>query len=342
MLPAPNASLSDPSGKDGKATTTLARAERFFKDSTRLPNWANRDIRGSHRLVLNALQANSRPINGPKQFGDWTVLEDLGGSEDTYTDYRVYNTAAGPKSGTALLRAYRADPYLTDPEEIAQQQARIQNAYVALNRMSPHPNILGVRTFFASEMQDVFYLVTDDIPGNVLKLYFNKPDLALTYDQKLKIAQDLLSALHHAHRRDITHRHLNPSAILVGTNGQTYLIDFDYARSGTQRSRTIAADITDLLDKDYLAPECQGGNTGAASPAADILPPGCCSTNCSPAKNPLPTPATCTAARPSSPWPLPSRPPTCPPASTTGSSASAPLPSQTAPPPNKPGPSSRA
>jgi hypothetical protein len=139
VLPAPNASLSDPSGKDGKATTTLARAERFFKDSTRLPNWANRDIRGSHRLVLNALQANSRPINGPKQFGDWTVLEDLGGSEDTYTDYRVYNTAAGPKSGTALLRAYRADPYLTDPEEIAQQQARIQNAYVALNRMSPTP-----------------------------------------------------------------------------------------------------------------------------------------------------------------------------------------------------------
>ena len=271
ILPAPDAQLNDPSGKDAKATTTLNRAERFLQDSTRLPHWANRNIRGSHRLVLNALQANSRPITGPKQFGDWTVLEDLGGSDDTYTDYRVYNTAAGPKTGTALLRAYRADPYLTNPEAIAQQQARIQNAYIALNRMPPHPNILGVRTFFSSEMKDAFYLVTDDIPGNVLKLYFKKPDLALTYDQKLKIAQDLLSALHYAHRRDITHRNLNPSAILVGTNGQTYLTDFDYARSGTHRSRTIATDITDLLDKDYLAPECQGGNTGAASPAADIF-----------------------------------------------------------------------
>ncbi len=274
ILPAPDAHLNDPSGKDTKATTTLARAERFLKDSTRLPHWANRDIRGFHRLVLNALQANSRPSPGPKQFGSWAILEELGGPNDDYTDYRVYNAAAGPKSGTALLRAYRADPYLTDPDAKAQQNARIQNAYLALNNLPSHPNLLGVRDFFASEMEDTFYLVTDDIPGNVLKLYFKKPDLALTYDQKTKIAQDLLSALHHAHCHQITHRNLNPSAILVGTNSQTYLIDFDYARSGTQRSHTIADDITDLLDKDYLAPECQGGNTGAASPAADIFAAG--------------------------------------------------------------------
>ncbi|MEM1278495.1 MAG: protein kinase [Cyanobacteria bacterium P01_H01_bin.152] len=274
VLPAPDATLNDDLGKDKKATTPLKRAERFFKDSTRMPNWAERDIRGFHRLVLNALQANSRPISSPKQFGDWSVLEDLGGIEGNYNDYRVYSTNAGPNSGTALLRAYEADPYITDPDEKAQQQARIKNAYIALNRMPPHPNILGVKGFFASEMEDAFYLVTDDVPGNVLKLYFDKPDLALTYDQKLKIAQDIFSALHYAHRHHNIHRNLNPSAVLVGTNGQTYLIDFDYARTGTQRSHTIAGDITEQLDKDYLAPECQGGNLAAASPASDVFAAG--------------------------------------------------------------------
>ena len=272
VLPAPDAKFIDNADKNKKQITRLANTTRFFTDTTRIHPKADRNIGSHHKLIIRLLQAQGKPIDGPKQFGDWTELEKLGGIENEYTDYRVYNTFIGPED-TALLRAYKADPYLTDPQQKAKEKALIGNACKALSRLSTHPNIVKVKTFFPNELEDTYYLVTFDIPGNALEVHLKEQQQALTYDQKIKIAKDLLSALAYAHSNEVVHRNLNPSAILVGTDGQTYLTGFDYARSGTNRSQTIAADITDSLDNHYLAPECFG-NPAAASIAADIFSVG--------------------------------------------------------------------
>ena len=119
--------------------------------------------------------------------------------------------------------------------------------------MSGHPGIVAVREFFASEGEDKYFLVTEDVPGQALRLHIEKPALALTLDQKLSIAGDLLHALSHLAANKVVHRNISPSNILVGTDGRVRVTGFDFARPGTDHSRTIAQEIVDDLEPKYLS-----------------------------------------------------------------------------------------
>ena len=197
--------------------------------------------------------------------------ERLGGT-DSYTEYRAFNSYAGERSGHVLLRVYAADPYLPSAER-AQQRTRIANAYNALNHMPGHPGIVGVRDFFATENEDRYVLVTEDVPGQALRLHTDKPNFALTLDQKLHVASELLDALAHAHEHDVVHRNLTPSTLLLGTDGHLRIIGFDFARAGTDRSRSIAHEIVDDLEPMYQAPETFR-EPANASPASDMFSVG--------------------------------------------------------------------
>lgn len=273
ILAAPGAVLQDPGGRDGPSVTTLDKAAAFFQNASRIGGRFSKNIGALHNMVLKALQGVARPRTGPLRFGNWEVSERLGGT-DAYTEYRGFNAFAGERSGHVLLRVYKADPYLTDPEEVAQQRALIANAYNALNHMPGHPAIVGVRDFApADEHEDRFVLVTEDVRGQALRLHIDKPNLALTLDQKLRVASELLLALAHAHQHDVVHRNLTPSTILIGSDERVRLVGFDYARAGTERSRTIAHEIADELEPRYTAPEAFQEPQNA-SPASDVFSAG--------------------------------------------------------------------
>ena len=204
--------------------------------------------------------------------GDWEVVERLGAS-DTFTEYRAINTFAGKRGGTALLRVYQADPYLTDPQERERQKARIANAFFALNRLPGHPFIAGAKSFFATEGEDRYVLVTDDVSGQALRLHIDKPALALTLDQKLRVARELLEALAFCHAHEVVHRDISPSTILLGSDGHIRLTGFDHARAGTDRSLTIAAEIVEKVDANYAAPETWK-EPANASPSSDVFGAG--------------------------------------------------------------------
>jgi serine/threonine protein kinase len=193
VLAAPDAVLQDPGGRDAPRVTTLKKSAAFFQNAAAVPGKYSKNISRLHNMVLKALQGVAKKRSGPLRFGNWEVDEQLGGT-DAYTEYRAYNVFAGKRSGQVLLRAYKADPYLPD-EARAQQRARIANAYNALNGMPGHPGIVGVRDFFGTEHEDRYVLVTEDVPGQALRLHIDKPNLALTLDQKLRVAGDLLNAL---------------------------------------------------------------------------------------------------------------------------------------------------
>jgi serine/threonine protein kinase len=55
--------------------------------------------------------------------------------------------------------------------------------------------------------------------------------------------------------------------------GRVRLTGFDFARPGTDHSRTIAQEIVDDLEPKYMAPEIHG-EPGAATPASDIFSVG--------------------------------------------------------------------
>ncbi len=139
--------------------------------------------------------------------------------------------------------------------------------------MPSHPSIIAARNFFGSESGDTYILVTEDIHGQALRIHLDKPQHVLTVDQKRRITADLLSALAHAHLHQVVHRNLTPSCILIRPDGGIALGGFDYARSGQDRSRTIAREIVDELDERYVAPEVNR-EPQAASPASDVFSAG--------------------------------------------------------------------
>lgn len=267
LLTAPDAHLNDREQLDEKQVVKLKDAERYFKDATRIPARFSKNILQQQALILHALKV-VKPASAVQRFGHWEVKEKLGAAQ-AYSEFRAENAFAG---GTARLRVYQADPY--QPEEVRKAQVnRIANAYRALSKLPLHPNIVAARDFFPTDDDRSFILILDDAPGQALTVHMARPQLALTLDQKWRVAKDLLAALAHAHQHGVVHRNLTPGAILIGQDGTTRITDFDFAKPSVDRSLSIAEDIVDLVEKAYVAPEAFR-EPGAASSASDIFSAG--------------------------------------------------------------------
>lgn len=271
VLTAPDANLVDPENRDASDVTTLKQCIAFLDNRERVPSRFSRNITPMIGMVRSLIQGKAKKRTVPLQFGNWIVTERLG-STDQYTEYRARNAFAGARSGSVLLRVYQADPYLPEADRRS-QDTRIANAYQALSRLPAHPGIVGAKDFFPTEGDDRFILVTEDVPGQALRLHLSRPNLALTFDQKINVARGMLAALAYAHTHEVVHRGLNPTTILVGRDGRVSLTGFEFARAGAERSHTIAGQIVDELDVHFLAPECYG-RPEAASPASDIFAAG--------------------------------------------------------------------
>lgn len=257
ILTAPDVQLVDPAGIDSHAVTHLSKSASFFQDASRVPAPYSKDIRQLLSTAERIIVGRARPRSAAPCFGNWQVEERLGGS-DRYTEYRARHVMFGDRrGGTARLRVYTVDPYLP-ADERKRQRDRIGNAFRAVASLPGHPNILTVREFFATEGEDRLVLVTEDVPGHALRQHIKKASLALTYDQKIAIVRDILSALDHAHRSDpqVIHRNLTPDSVLVSQSGRALLTAFEFARAGVGRESTIADQIVDDLDPLYQAPEC--------------------------------------------------------------------------------------
>ncbi|MET3715428.1 protein kinase [Pseudomonas sp. PvP001] len=267
LLTAPDAHLIDREQLDSDRVVKLKEAERYFKDATRIPARFSKNILQQQGLILHALKV-VKPASSVQRFGHWEVKEKLGAAQ-AYSEFRAENAFAG---GTARLRVYQADPY--QPKDVREAQVnRITNAYRALSKLPLHPNIVAARDFFRTDDDRSFILILDDAPGQALTVHMARPQLVLTLDQKWRVAKDLLAALAHAHQHGVVHRNLMPGAILIGQDGTTRITDFDFAKPGENRSLSIAADIVDLVEKAYVAPEAFR-EPGAASSASDIFSAG--------------------------------------------------------------------
>ncbi|WKT61292.1 protein kinase [Microbulbifer thermotolerans] len=271
LLTANDAAVFDQAGIDSPDVTDFKHCLKYFRDQSRIPDNRLDNITRFHSQIAKAITGNAKPKSAALVFRDWQVEEKLGGT-DRYTEYRAKHNLLGKSGGLARLRVYQADPY-QDETARKEEFKKISNAYRAVAHMPTHANVLAVKDLFVSDDEDKVVLVTEDLPGQALRLHINKPSLALTFDQKLQVMRDVLSALDHAHRHEVIHRNLTPDAILVTKGGQARVTDFDFARVGKNRTSTIADQVVDDLEAAYQAPECFKDPT-QASIASDLYAAG--------------------------------------------------------------------
>lgn len=255
LLTADDAAVFDQAGIDSPDVTDYKHCLKYFRDASRIPDNRLDNITRFHSQIAKAITGNAKPKSAALVFRDWQVEEKLGGT-DRYTEYRAKHNLLGKSGGMARLRVYQADPY-QDETARKEEFKKISNAYRSVAHMPTHANVLAVKDLFVSDDEDKVVLVTEDLPGQALRLHINKATLALTFDQKLQVMRDVLSALDHAHRHEVIHRNLTPDAILVTKGGQVRVTGFDFARVGKKRSveSTIAGQIVEDLDPMYRAPE---------------------------------------------------------------------------------------
>ncbi len=131
-----------------------------------------------------------------------------------------------------------------------------------------HPNI--VRVFEAGEVGGLYFMVMEVVDGGTLKdrLEQGAPDLGTTG----RIISQLAAGLQYAHDRNVIHRDVKPSNVLLGTRGAVKLSDFGLAKviaqdAGPSLSLTVSG--ANMGTARYMAPE-QALNPAGVDARADV------------------------------------------------------------------------
>jgi eukaryotic-like serine/threonine-protein kinase len=105
-----------------------------------------------------------------------------------------------------------------------------------------HPHI--ARLIDSGELDWIVYYVMTYVQGPTLREHLGHV-ARLSFGETVRLADDLLDALDHAHRHGIVHRDVKPENIVLGTEGAV-LLDFGIARA-------VAASGSDRLTRSGIA-----------------------------------------------------------------------------------------
>lgn len=264
VLEADDANLFDPDDRDTDHVVKLSHLVETLADTSRIPSHFDTSGLGTRSEVVEAVAGSAKPPSGPKQFGNWRIIEELGGN-DSYTEYRARHATIG---NFARLKVFRLDPYL-DTTARKHQGLRFGNAYATLHKLPPHRHIVPALDFFPVD-DHAGVLVLGDTPGDALRVLLNRPDTPLSMDVKLLMLRGITSALAHAHAHHVIHRALSPDTVLSGSDHHPILTGFDHARHGElARPYTVVGTVPSVVDSRYIAPEAHD-DPAALDKASDI------------------------------------------------------------------------
>ena len=127
-----------------------------------------------------------------------------------------------------------------------------------------HPNICTIHE--VGEADGEFYIVMELIEGQPLSALID--NAGLPYESVMRYGAQIAGALTHAHGRNIVHRDLKSSNIIVTPEGLVKVLDFGLARRSTwtrRRSGQKTLDMSSITTGgtlSYMSPEVLRGATG--------------------------------------------------------------------------------
>ena len=124
-----------------------------------------------------------------------------------------------------------------------------------------------VQVYHAAEEDGLYYLVMEYVDGSDLAALlqaYHKAGERLPHDELLRIARDVAGALDFAHQRDVIHRDVKPSNVLITAEGRVLLSDF-----GLVLDRREGSSGEVLGSPSYVAPE-QALRSASAVPQSDL------------------------------------------------------------------------
>jgi serine/threonine protein kinase len=171
--------------------------------------------------------------------GDYQILGILGRG-GMGAVYRVRNTLTDRQDAMKVVL-----PSATSSGEIADRFLREIRIHASLQ----HPHIAAIRTAFRSG--ESVLMIMELIEGVPLDAKLREGHLPL--GDVFRMADDILSALSHAHARGIVHRDIKPSNIIVTPRGAPKLTDFGIATAaGDERITRSGMAVGSLA---YMSPE---------------------------------------------------------------------------------------
>ncbi len=132
-----------------------------------------------------------------------------------------------------------------------------------------HPNIVEIHTIFEEEGN--IYLVFEYVNGVTLDRLLDK-EVRLPFDRARKIFDEAAKALSYAHSKNVTHRDMKLSNIMISSDGEIKVMDFGLARR-TQEALARVSSREVVGSPAYMPPE---QDLGVSSKESDIYSLGVC------------------------------------------------------------------
>lgn len=217
----------------------------FFDNLEQLRSLRQDDIRAVRRLWLSSPKLD----RGERWAEDRYELVEPCGHGGFGTVWRAIDTRTGQRVALKILLEHQADDRPT-----RRRFLRGAEVLADLN----HPAIVRILSSVEQDGLRLFY-VMEQIDGDSLQELIGKRPRAELLAHVLRIGE----ALAHLHARDLLHRDVKPSNILVA-RGHAYLIDFDLVTGDRYAPTTARAPRTAL----YAPPEADTDDR--KTPAYDV------------------------------------------------------------------------
>ena len=188
------------------------------------------------------------PIAPGQEIGPYRILDQVG------------------RGGMAVVyKAYQAalDRFVAIKVPLADFQANPEflssfNRETKIIAKLDHPNIVPI--YDVNEFEGTPYLVMRFVDGQTLREFSNKYKKPLRLPTLLTIMRAVTSALAYAHQKSVLHRDVKPSNILLGNDGNVYLMDFGLARIVAEADLTLSRDRV-VGTPTYISPEQAKGES---------------------------------------------------------------------------------
>lgn len=188
------------------------------------------------------------------QLGRFQLKELLG--EGGYGEvFLAFDTKVGRDVALKVLRARRVE---------SKTLARFDREARAAACLR-HPNV--IRLFDFGQDDGRCWISYEYVKGKTLAVLIAEERL----ERRTAVAFviEIANALSHAHGRQITHRDVKPSNVIVDEEGHAFLTDFGLARRLDHDSDLTGTDVV-LGSLDYMAPEQAAGRASQADARCDI------------------------------------------------------------------------